>query len=197
MDWRLRLAGEDYIPALEALIPISVRALQAMHYSSAQMEAALGTVFGVDRQLICDGTYFVVERDGQIVGCGGWSKRNSLFGGDSGRSNEDVMLNPARDSARIRAFFVHPESARRGIGRGILTACESAIQAAGFTLPVQMDVIVSLTASSRPDTKFSRRVVGRCAVREPLPFWQRVRALGGINRGAIPCLSSDELSFLT
>jgi predicted N-acetyltransferase YhbS len=132
MDWRLRLAREDDIPALEALIPISVRALQAHHYSSAQMEAALGTVFGVDRQLICDGTYFVVERDGQIVGCGGWSKRNSLFGGDSVRSNEDVMVNPERDSARIRAFFVHPEWARRGIARGVLTACESAIQAAGF-----------------------------------------------------------------
>jgi N-acetylglutamate synthase-like GNAT family acetyltransferase len=96
------------------------------------MEAALGTVFGVDRQLIRDGTYFVVERDGQIVGCGGWSKWNSLFGGDSGRSNEDAMLNPGRDSARIRAFFVYPEWARRGIGRDILAACESAIRAAGF-----------------------------------------------------------------
>jgi GNAT superfamily N-acetyltransferase len=103
-----------------------------MHYSRAQMDAALGTVFSVDRQLIRDGTYFVVERDGQIVGCGGWSKRNSLFGGDSGRSNEDAMLNPKCDSARIRAFFVYPERARRGIGRGILVACESAIQAAGF-----------------------------------------------------------------
>jgi GNAT superfamily N-acetyltransferase len=132
LDWRLRLAGEDDMPALEALIPISVRALQTIHYSPAQMEAALGTVFGVDRQLICDGTYFVVECDGQIVGCGGWSKRNSLFGGDSGRAIEDALLNPKCDLARIRAFFVHPEWARRGIGRRILTACESAIQAAGF-----------------------------------------------------------------
>jgi GNAT superfamily N-acetyltransferase len=133
MDWRPRLAREEDIPALEALIPISVRALQAMHYSRAQMEAALGPVFGVDRQLIRDGTYFVVERDGQIVGCGGWSKRNSLFGGDSGRSSEDALLNPECGSARIRAFFVHPAWARRGIGRGILAACESAIKGRGFS----------------------------------------------------------------
>jgi len=132
MVWRPRLAREDDIPALEALIPISVRTLQAHQYSPAQMEAALGPIYGVDRQLIRDGTYFVVERDGQIVGCGGWSKRNSLFGGDSVRSGEDALLNPECDSARIRAFFVHPEWARRGIGRDILAACESAIQAAGF-----------------------------------------------------------------
>ena len=132
MDWRPRLAREDDISALETLIPISVRALQAHQYSPAQMEAALGPIFGVDRQLIRDGTYFVVECDGQIVGCGGWSKRDSLFGGDSGRSGENALLNPECDSARIRAFFVHPEWARRGIGRGILAACESAIQAAGF-----------------------------------------------------------------
>jgi len=132
MDWRPRLARQDDIPALERLIPVSVRTLQAPQYSPAQMEAALGPVFGVDRQLIRDGTYFVVERDAQIVGCGGWSKRNSLFGGDSGRAGEDPLLNPECDSARIRAFFVHPERARRGIGRGILAACESAIQAAGF-----------------------------------------------------------------
>jgi N-acetylglutamate synthase-like GNAT family acetyltransferase len=96
------------------------------------MEAALGTAFGVDRQLIRDRTYFVVERDRQIVGCGGWSKRNSLFGGDGGRSGEDRLLNPKCDSARLRAFFVHPEWARHGIARGILAACESALQAAGF-----------------------------------------------------------------
>jgi hypothetical protein len=117
MDRLLRLAREDDIPALEALIPISVRALQAIHYSPAQMEAALGTVFGVDRQLIRDGTYFVVECDGQIVGCGGWSKRNSLFGGDSGRSSEDALLNPERDSARIRAFFGLSNCTSGRIGR--------------------------------------------------------------------------------
>jgi len=131
-DWQPRLAREDDIPALEALIPVSVRALQAPHYSPAQMEAALGPIFGVDRQLIRDGTYFVVERDAQIVGCGGWSKRRSLYGGDLNRTEPDPELDPRRDAARVRAFFVHPAWARQGIGRSIMVACERAIIAAGF-----------------------------------------------------------------
>jgi GNAT superfamily N-acetyltransferase len=132
MDWRPRLAREDDISELEMLIPVSVRALQARHYSSAQMEAALGPVFGVDRQLIRDGAYFVVEHDTQIVGCGGWSKRRSLYGSDRDRAEPDPELDPKRDAARVRAFFVHPAWARRGIGRSIMTACERAIVAAGF-----------------------------------------------------------------
>lgn len=132
MNWQPRLAREDDIPALESLIPVSVRALQAPYYSTAQMEAALGPIFGVDRQLIRDGTYFVVERDGDIVGCGGWSRRLSLYGGDDGRTGEDELLNPERDAARVRAFFVHPAWARRGIGRSIMVACEQAIGQAGF-----------------------------------------------------------------
>ena len=128
----IRLAREDDIPTLEVLIPLSVRVLQAPFYSPAQMEAALGPVFGVDRQLIADGTYFVVEHSGHVVGCGGWSRRRAAFGGDGARPAEDATLDPAHDPARIRAFFVHPDWARRGIGRSILFACESAICAAGF-----------------------------------------------------------------
>ncbi|HMC27677.1 MAG TPA: GNAT family N-acetyltransferase [Verrucomicrobiae bacterium] len=131
-DWQPRLAREDDVPELEALIPLSVRALQAAHYSSAQIDAALGPVFGVDRQLIRDGTYFVVENGSQIVGCGGWSKRRSLYGGDRHRAEADPKLDPIRDAARVRAFFVHPTWARRGIGRSIMSACERAIIAAGF-----------------------------------------------------------------
>src|SRR5439155_8900344 len=116
----------------EALIPISVRGLQAGYYSQAQMEAALGPVFGVDRQLIRDGTYFVAERNGTIVGCGGWSRRRSLYGGDGGRAGEDQLLDPKREPARVRAFFVHPAWARRGIGRSIMAACERAIREAHF-----------------------------------------------------------------
>jgi GNAT superfamily N-acetyltransferase len=141
VDWLPRLAREDDIPQLEALIPLSVRALQASHYSSAQMEAALGPVFGVDRQLIRDGTYFVVERDAQIVGCGGWSKRRSLYGGDSNRAGPDPELDSKRDAARVRAFFVHPAWARRGIGRSIMAACERAIIAAGFH---KVDIVATL-----------------------------------------------------
>lgn len=128
----IRLAREEDVPALEVLIPLSVRALQSQHYCAAQMEAALGPVFGVDRHLINDGTYFVAETAGQIAGCGGWSRRRAVFGGDRSRAGEDAFLDPAVDPARIRAFFVHPAWARRGIGRAILEACEKALMAAGF-----------------------------------------------------------------
>ena len=93
------------------------------------MEAALGPVFGVDRQLIRDGTYFVVEAPDEIVGCGDWSRRKAVFGRDRERAGEDAALDPRCDPARIRAFFVHPDWARRGIGRLILEKCEEAIRA--------------------------------------------------------------------
>jgi GNAT superfamily N-acetyltransferase len=128
----LRVARDADVKALEALIPLSVRALQSDHYSSVQMDAALGLVFGVDRQLIRDRTYFVAEHEGRIVGCGGWSRRSSHYGGDSGRHGEEALLDPHRGAPRIRAFFVHPSWARRGIGRGILQAPEQALSAAGF-----------------------------------------------------------------
>jgi GNAT superfamily N-acetyltransferase len=128
----LRPATASDIPELELLIPASVRALQAEHYTSAQMEAALGPVFGVDAQLIDDGTYFVVEQDKIIAGCGGWSRRQAVFGGDRHRVMDEGTLDPTKDAARIRAFFVHPQWARRGIGKMILSACESALTAAGF-----------------------------------------------------------------
>jgi len=132
MNWQPRLAREEDVPALVELIRISSRALQAPYYSSAQIEAALGPIFAVDRQLIRDGTYFIVEQNSAILGCGGWSKRKALYGGDSERPTEDAMLDPTRDAARIRAFFVHPSWARRGIGKSILLACEQAIVSARF-----------------------------------------------------------------
>jgi GNAT superfamily N-acetyltransferase len=141
MNWVPRLATEADIPRLEQLIPLSVRALQAAHYSLAQMEAALGPVFGVDRQLIRDGTYFVVEHDGELIGCGGWSRRRSLFGGDHGRVQPDPELDPKHDPARVRAFFVHPAWARRGIGRSLLMACEQAIREAHFR---NIDLVATL-----------------------------------------------------
>lgn len=132
MSWTIRLAKLEDVPALESLIPLSVHGLQAICYSKSQREAALGPVFAVDRQLIVDGTYFVVVHDGAIIGCGGWSRRASLFGGDAGREGVDPELNPAREPARVRAFFVHPDWGRRGIGRAILAECESAMIRAGF-----------------------------------------------------------------
>jgi GNAT superfamily N-acetyltransferase len=112
-----------------------VRGLQASDYTSAQIEDALQTVYGVDSQLIADGTYSVVEAESEakIVGCGGWSKRQTLFGGDRWTGREDALLDPQKDAAKIRAFFVHPHWVRRGIGSMILEACERAAVTADFT----------------------------------------------------------------
>lgn len=115
-----------------------MRGLQAEDYSPAQIEGALQSVYGVDTQLIADGTYLVAEvsqsqSTSEIVACGGWSKRQTLFGGDQYAGREDSLLDPARDAAKIRAFFAHPNWARRGIGSLILEACENAAREAGFT----------------------------------------------------------------
>jgi GNAT superfamily N-acetyltransferase len=150
----------DDVPALEELIPLSVRTLQAAHYSSAQMEAALGPVFGVDRQIIADGTYFVAEHESRIVGCGGWSMRKAVFGGDRARGGADERIDPALDPARIRAFFIHPDFARRGIGKAILTACESAIVSAGFS---EAELVATLAGEPLYDS-FGYKVVERYEV---------------------------------
>ena len=129
----VRLAAEADVPALETLIAQSVRTLQAADYSPEQIEGALGTVFGVDSQLIADRTYFVVESDGILAGCGGWSKRRTLFGSDQHAGREADLLDPAKDVAKIRAFFVHPDWARQGVASNLLEACEVAAQEAGFS----------------------------------------------------------------
>ena len=132
-QWSLRRACDTDVPALEKLIALSVHGLQSAYYSEAQMDGALGSVFGVDRQLIHDKTYFVIESQGELIGCGGWSKRKTLFGSDHQTGRDDAELDPAREPARIRAFFVHPDWARRGIGHAILEVCEKAIREAGFS----------------------------------------------------------------
>ena len=148
LNIHLRLAIPGDTPVLQALIDASVRGLQAQDYTPAQIEGALKTVFGVDSQLIADGTYIVAEAISAgrkhaepenvraatlIVGCGGWSKRKTLYGGDRWTGREDELLDPRRDAARIRAFFIDPAWARQGIGGMILEACEAAARAAGFT----------------------------------------------------------------
>jgi GNAT superfamily N-acetyltransferase len=133
MNLTLRQAVLADIPALRVLIDVSVRGLQTADYTPAEIEGALQSVYGVDSQLIADGTYFVVEAESVIVGCGGWSKRKTLFGGDRWSGREDALLNPQQDAAKIRAFFVHPRWVRHGIGSVILEACEKAAAIAGFT----------------------------------------------------------------
>ncbi len=128
----LRAATPADVPALEALIAASARALGAGFYSMAETEAAITHVFGVDSELVQDRSYLVAERGGAIAGCGGWSARTTLFGGDRYQARESGWLDPARDPARIRAFFVAPEFARQGVGDALLGGCEAAAQTAGF-----------------------------------------------------------------
>jgi GNAT superfamily N-acetyltransferase len=128
----LRLATRDDLPALRELIPLSVRALSREHYTDAQIESGLRFVFGPDTLLIDDGSYFVVDAGTGLAAAGGWSRRDTLFGGDQAQRAEDRLLDPAREPARIRAFYVHPDWARRGLGRRIVEACVDAARSAGF-----------------------------------------------------------------
>jgi len=137
--FQLRLATEKDVPALLALIEASVRGLQGNDYTPAQIEGALGTVLGLDTQLIRDRTYFIAEildqttKARSAAGCGGWSKRKTLFGADAGPGREPELLDPENDAAKVRAIFVHPDFARQGLGSLILTAVENAARAAGFS----------------------------------------------------------------
>jgi len=128
----IRRAKIEERDQIQQLIAVSARQLSREHYTDAQIETAIATVFGVDTDLIDDGTYFVVEIDGELAGCGGWSKRKTLFGGDQYSSRDAGYLDPESEPAKIRAFFIHPDHARKGIARAILTRCEDEARAQGF-----------------------------------------------------------------
>ncbi|HEX2781902.1 MAG TPA: GNAT family N-acetyltransferase [Gemmatimonadaceae bacterium] len=130
--YALRLAERADVPALATLLAESVRGLSVGYYDSAVVEAALREMLGVDTQLIDDGTYYVIEAGGTPVACGGWSGRRTLFGGDQFKDAADTRLDPTREPARIRAFFVHPAHARRGLGRRLYEQCAAEAYAAGF-----------------------------------------------------------------
>src|SRR4051812_49512239 len=106
--------------------------LQRPFLDDAQI-ASSRALMGIDTQLIADGTYFVVEADGALAGCGGWSRRSTLYGGDHTGGRDAALLVPGRDPARVRAMYTHPAAARRGVGRLILSLCEAAARAEGFT----------------------------------------------------------------
>ncbi|MEI6485787.1 MAG: GNAT family N-acetyltransferase [Sphingomonadales bacterium] len=129
----IRPAKAAEIPELAMLITASARQLSPGFYTPQETEAAIAHVFGVDSELVADGTYLVVEDARGILGCGGWSRRATLFGGDNFAGRASGLLDPARDAAKIRAFFVAPHAARRGVGAALLKACEDAAMAAGFT----------------------------------------------------------------
>ena len=128
----LRIATAADIPAIDALIATSARALSVGYYTPEQTDGLIRHVFGPDTQLIADATYFVCESDGRLAAAGGWSRRRTLYGGDRMKAGADPLLDPATEPARIRAFFAHPEFARRGLGRMLFERCLAEARAEGF-----------------------------------------------------------------
>jgi GNAT superfamily N-acetyltransferase len=185
-DYRLRRATAADVAPLQALIAASVRGLSAGFYTPAQAEGGLHHVFGVDTQLVADGTYYVVEADGGLAAAGGWSARRTLFGGDQMKGAADPRLDPAVEPARIRAFFVHPDHARRGLGRRLFAACEADARAAGFrsfelmgTLPgVPLYTALGFAAHERVDVPLDGG--------EVLPCIRMTRPIGGAEAGPPP-----------
>jgi GNAT superfamily N-acetyltransferase len=141
-DLHIRAALPADVGVLEALIRDSVLGLSGGDYSPVELASALEHVFGIDTRLIDDGTYFVVEDNGRPIACGGWSRRRTLFGGDRYADRSDDRLDPETEAARIRAFFVHPDWARKGVGRMLLKECERAAAAGGFH---RLELMATLT----------------------------------------------------
>jgi len=129
----MRLAIPADAPEISALMEASIRAIFPAYYDERQTESSLVYIGHLDMQLIEDGTYFVHEEGGEIVACGGWSRRNKLFAGRGDAEDDDRLLDPATEAARVRAMFVRGDWTRRGLGRAILEACEAAARAEGFT----------------------------------------------------------------
>ena len=139
---RVRKAAPEDVAVLEKLVSDSVLGLAGADYSPQQLASGLRHIFGIDSRLIEDGTYYVVEAEGRLVACGGWSRRRTLFGGDQYADRADDLLDPRTEAARIRAFFVHPGWARRGLGWLLLSECEAAAQRSGFT---RLELMATLT----------------------------------------------------
>ena len=139
-----RLARPEDAPALAGLMEAAIGELQKGFLTEAQIEASRA-IMGLDTQLIEDGTYYVVEIDGALAGCGGWSRRNTLYGGDHSPGRSAALLDPAKDAARVRAMYTAPAFARRGVGTLILAVCEAAAAAEGFTR-----VELAATMSGKP-----------------------------------------------
>jgi GNAT superfamily N-acetyltransferase len=131
-SWSLRLAGTEDVPALNVIVRRAIEELQKPYLSPEQISASQ-EIMGLDTQLIEDGTYFVAEASAAIAGCGGWSRRATLYGGDRSPGRNAALLDPAKDAARVRGMYTHPDFTRRGVGRLILSLCEDAARKEGFT----------------------------------------------------------------
>jgi GNAT superfamily N-acetyltransferase len=157
----VRAATRADVPALNALIAASVRVLSVGFYTSEQIDAAITYVFGVDTGLVDDGTYYVVEMEGQMVGCGGWSRRGALYGGDQRPMELAPRLDAATEPARIRAFFVAPGWERRGIGGRLLEECRAAAEAEGFTSFELMSTLPGVPFYARHGFREVERITDR------------------------------------
>jgi GNAT superfamily N-acetyltransferase len=131
VDFVSRVATREDLPALRPVIEAAIGELQKGFLDAAQIESSRA-IMGLDTQLIDDGTYFLVESGGRIAGCGGWSRRATLYGGDHSAGRDAALLDPAVEPAKVRAMYTHPDFARRGVGRRILALCEDAARAEGF-----------------------------------------------------------------
>jgi GNAT superfamily N-acetyltransferase len=167
------------VPALQELIDRSVRALSVGFYSATQIDAAMNEVFGVDTQLIADGTYYVVDTPAGPAAAGGWSARRTLYGGDQMKRADDPKLDPATDAARIRAFFVHPDWARRGLARQLYETCERAAYAAGFRGFELMATLPGVPLYHALGFTSVERVVSTLARGVDVPFVRMTRAVDG------------------
>ena len=127
-----RLARRDDLESLKALMDTAISELQKPFLDENQI-ASSRAIMGLDTQLIDDGTYFIVDSDGQLAGCGGWSRRATLYGGDQTPGRSAALLDPTKDAARIRAMYTHPNHTRKGLGRYIISLCEAAARSEGFT----------------------------------------------------------------
>jgi GNAT superfamily N-acetyltransferase len=179
-EFKLRLATLADLSALHALIEASVRGLQADDYTPSQIEGALGTVLGVDTQLITDQTYFVAESSEQnrLAACGGWSKRKTLFGADRASVREPELLNPATDAAKVRAIFVHPDFARQGLGSLILATVENAARVAGFHHFEMGSTLTGVPLYALKGYVEVERIAVPLANRETLPIVKMVKNAG-------------------
>ena len=185
----LRHATISDIPALHRLIELSVRELQKDDYTASQIEGALGHTLGLDTQLIEDATYFVAEtRESprQIVGCGGWSNRKTLFGSDNGPNRQNAFLDPKTDAAKIRAIFVHPQFARKGLGALILKHCEDAAQGAGFNALEMGSTLTGVPLYLRKGYVAREKVEVPLPNGESLPIVYMVKVLHAAKQGPGP-----------
>jgi GNAT superfamily N-acetyltransferase len=190
--FHLRVATSEDVPGIRGLIDASVRGLQAEDYSAAQIEGSLATVFTVDSRLIADGTYFVaLAESGELAGCGGWSFRKTLYGGDHQiETIAPERLDPAVDAAKIRAIFVHPKFARMGLGSLILAAAENAAVEQGFT---RFEMGSTLTGVTLYTLK-GYREVSRVSV--PVGGGEEIEVVRMVKNHPTSCRDEDEKAHL-